>query len=83
MTGKVVRLIASILGLSAYLVALNLPIEGRFAIGPILEPVDGLYKTARDADNLGPSLLELPTLDGEVRIIRDERGVPHIFATSD
>ncbi|GMQ80847.1 MAG: penicillin acylase family protein [Rhodothermia bacterium] len=83
MTGKVVRLIASILGLSAFLVVLNVPIEGRFAIGPILEPVDGLYKTARNADNLGSNVLELPTLGADVRIIRDERGVPHIFASSD
>lgn len=83
MTGKIVRLIASFLGLSAFLVALNVPISDRFALGPLLDPADGLYRTARNADDLGSGVLELPTLTDEVHVVRDERGVPHIFASND
>ncbi|NBC18935.1 MAG: hypothetical protein GVY18_16665 [Bacteroidetes bacterium] len=52
-------------------------------LGHLLDPDDGLWRTARQAVPAGTTSLALPALEDSVRIVRDERGVPHIFATSD
>jgi penicillin G amidase len=49
----------------------------------LLDPVDGLYRTARHAGRPPASNFSIPGLDSSVTIIRDSRGVPHIFASSD
>lgn len=48
-------------------------------IGSLLDPYHGLWFTARTATHSDDSV-ELPGLKEPVTIVRDERGVPHIFA---
>ena len=52
-------------------------------LGSLLDPVDGLYRTARAATYPGAQTLALAGLEHPVTVERDERGVPHIFAESD
>ncbi len=51
--------------------------------GELLDPVDGLYASARAAGYTAEELVAIPQLAQPVTVIRDERGVPHIFAASD
>ncbi len=83
MTRNFVKLAVSVLALTGYFILLNMRLLGSLSLGPLLEPVNGLYRTATKADNHGSNRLELTMLDDSVQVIRDERGVPHIFATSD
>jgi penicillin amidase len=62
---------------------LGLSAGGMFRIGPMLDPVDGLYRTARLADADPPSLAAVAGLGGPVEVAWDGRGVPHIFAEND
>ena len=53
-------------------------------LGTLLDPDDGLYRTARQTtETADTTRLTLAGLDGPVRIVRDDRSVPHIFATTD
>ena len=52
-------------------------------LGTLLDPKDGLWRTARHALPPAEATLTLPALDDTVQVMRDERGVPHIFARSD
>ncbi|MEM6782133.1 MAG: penicillin acylase family protein [Bacteroidota bacterium] len=52
-------------------------------LGAWLDPLDGLYRTARVAETPDEATLDLPGLEGEVTVVRDARGVPHIFADND
>ncbi len=63
--------------------ALHLPVAQLAPVGPLLDPVKGLYYNARHAEHPRTQQLRLPELGAEVVIERDERGVPHIFAASD
>lgn len=58
-------------------------IRGVPPLGALLDPVNGLYYTARNANQDSGSAISLSGLTDEVRIIRDDRGVPHIFASDD
>jgi len=52
------------------------------AMGTLLDPVDGLWRTARiSVYRSGVDVV--PGLKGEARIVRDDRGVPHIYAAED
>ena len=72
---------ASVLGMLTW--TLTLPVGGSFRIGEMLEPVDGLYRTARRAAPHESGPLYLDAMDEPVEIVIDDRGVPHIFAESD
>lgn len=52
-------------------------------LGVLLDPWDGLYRTARQAEHPAAQEVALPGLDGPVVVERDRRGVPHLFAESD
>ncbi|MEM1095826.1 MAG: penicillin acylase family protein [Bacteroidota bacterium] len=52
-------------------------------IGTLLDPVDGVFKTARLAHHEATTTLEIDGLAAPVEVIRDERGVPHIYAQND
>jgi len=68
----------------ALLYGLNRRIAGVPAVSTLLDPADGLYQTARQATpTADSSTLMLPGLDQPVRVVRDERHVPHIYAASD
>ncbi|HEX9659540.1 MAG TPA: penicillin acylase family protein, partial [Rhodothermales bacterium] len=52
------------------------------AMGTLLDPLDGLWRTARGSVYRSAARV-VPGLKGEARIVRDDRGVPHIFAAED
>ena len=56
---------------------------GRPSLVTLFDPVDGLYRTARQAKYPARVQVILDVLDDPVQIYRDHRGVPHIFASSD
>lgn len=58
-------------------------VRGVPALGALLDPVEGLYHTARNARQVADQTVSLDGLKGTVNIVRDERGVPHIYAAHD
>lgn len=67
----------------ALILLLGTRLTGMPPLGTLLDPVDGLYRTARNAEHADAGHLRLAALDAPVTVVRDERGVPHIFADSD
>ena len=53
------------------------------SVGDLLDPVEGLYYNARTAMHPSEAAWTIEGLKGAVQIVRDERGVPHIFAEHD
>jgi penicillin amidase len=77
-------LAAGVLLSAALLYGLSTRLAGIPPLGTLLDPADGLYQTARQATATADSTtLRLPALEGPVTVVRDERGVPHIFAERD
>lgn len=72
---------ALLLGL--ILTAFNWPVSGTFRLGPMLDPVEGLWSTARHARPWESGSLFLDGMQDSVYVTMDERGVPHIRAQSD
>jgi len=65
-------------------------VAGNVGIGPmpplevLVDPADGLFRAARQAQPVaGEHTLTIEALDEPVTVIRDERYVPHIYASSD
>lgn len=65
------------------LLVLGTRLTGLPPFGALLDPVDGLYRTARQTDRIPPSQIRLPGLSAPVRVAWDLRGVPHVFAETD
>jgi penicillin amidase len=83
-TRRLLALTGLVLGTGALLYGLHLRVQGLPAVSTLLDPADGLYRTARQATpEADSSRLVLPALEKPVRIVRDERHVPHIYAHSD
>lgn len=76
------RAVSRVLGLFIVLFTLNVGMGWIPPVGSLLEPWNGLYRTARVADRL-PGKVTHRFLDQEAEVVRDQRGVPHIFATSE
>ena len=51
-------------------------------VGPFLDPVHGVWAVARGASLTDREVARVPALGADVRVTYDDRGVPHIFATS-
>ncbi len=51
-------------------------------VGPFLDPVHGVWAVARGSELSVRNAGHVPALGADVRVIYDDRGVPHIFATS-
>ncbi len=51
-------------------------------VGPFLDPVHGVWAVARGANVGDRDTARIPALGAAVRVSYDDRGVPHIFATS-
>ncbi|MFP3948078.1 MAG: penicillin acylase family protein, partial [Longimicrobiales bacterium] len=51
-------------------------------LGPLLDPVTGVWAVAAGAELPESETVELPGLGDGVRVLYDDRGVPHIFASS-
>ena len=69
---------AMLSGLLLY--GLHRPVSGFFKIGPLMDPRDGLYRTARKAHHPAHAVRFVNGLGAPVTVERDARGVPHIFA---
>lgn len=65
-----------------YLYVLSHPIGHVPALGHLLDPRQGVYDNARQAPYDKRSTLNLPILTAPVTVVRDQRGVPHIYASS-
>jgi penicillin G amidase len=51
-------------------------------VGPFLDPVHGVWAVARGASLDTSEAARIPSLGADVRVVYDDRGVPHIFAAS-
>jgi penicillin amidase len=52
------------------------------ALGPFLDPWSGVWSVAASANLSGFRSIAVPGLHARVRVVYDDRGVPHIFAGS-
>ena len=52
------------------------------ALGPLLDPVHGLWAVAFTAELPDSVAAAVPGLAGSVRVVYDDRRVPHVFASS-
>jgi len=80
---KSLRSFAGVLLIVGLTGGLYYPIGGAFSLGVLLDPVNGLYRTAVRAEDYGSATPAISAMEAPVRLIRDERGVPHIFAEND
>ncbi len=81
---RLAKLIAAVVAASAVLYVGIAGVGPIPALGLLFDPADGLYRTARNAEfDGGPQTFTLDALDDSVTVVRDERFVPHIYATSD
>ncbi|HET6567054.1 MAG TPA: penicillin acylase family protein [Rhodothermales bacterium] len=83
MMRHVVRILVAAGCAAAFLYVLSHRVGGVPPVGTLLDPVDGLYRTARLATHPLQQSLTIRGLEHPVDVIRDARGVPHIFARSD
>ena len=65
---------------SAYLFVLSNSLGSVPAIGTLFDPIKGVYALARNAHFSGEKHITIPGDSGPVAVVRDQRGVPHIFA---
>ncbi len=66
------------------LAGLSLVRPGSFPrLGPLLDPVHGLWSVARQADPVRALRAEIPGLTAAVEVRFDDRAVPHIFAANE
>lgn len=51
-------------------------------LGPLFDPVHGIWSVARSAELPDSFAASIPGLGGEVRVAYDDRRVPHVFAST-
>lgn len=78
----VVKEVVSVALAVLFVVLLSIPIGPLPPLGGLLNPNGGVWTTAEGAKHPAMEELRVPGLDGDVTILRDSWGVPHIFATS-
>ena len=78
-----IRFFLHVIWTSALIVGLHYGPGGIAPLGNLLDPARGLYHNARTAEHDASDVGMIPSLIGPVTIERDERGVPHIFASND
>ena len=76
-------LIVSLLLTAVVLTSLSVRLGSVPPIGVLLDPRDGLFHTARTATHAAHTSVGLDALADTVVVIRDARGVPHVFAKHD
>ena len=52
-------------------------------LGPFLDPANGVWSLARSAEFPARAQAILPGLSAPVRVLYDDRGVPHVFAATE
>ena len=78
-----VVLVVLLLVTGGLLYGLSVPVGGGPSVATILDPADGLYRTARTAPRSDDTTqVSIPGLKESVTIVRDDRHIPHIFAPS-
>ena len=50
------------------------------ALGPLLDPANGLWNSVQSAELPSDATVSIPGLSAETRVVYDDRDVPHIFA---
>ena len=81
--GSWMLLVVSVFVVAGLVRVVDTPVGGTFRPASLLDPMNGLFRTARLADRPSTGPLEIPGLSAPVEVVRDDRGVPHIFAASD
>ncbi len=77
---RVLKLLASLAGTLALIVALNSKLGVAPPLGKFLDPFHGFLQNAETADRPEQQNLKLPGLQAEATVVYDDRHVPHIFA---
>jgi penicillin amidase len=52
-------------------------------LGPFLDPANGVWSLSRSAEFPARSEARIPGLSAPVRVLYDDRGVPHVFAATE
>ncbi len=58
-------------------------VRGVPALGPLLDPANGIWHVAANAELPRDSRATIPGLTAPVRVVYDDRAVPHIFAATE
>lgn len=80
---SVIQFTISLLVTLILITALNTRIGSIPPLGKFLNPIDGAWRNAIISDIPGDKDIQLTGLQDEVRIIYNDRAVPHIFAQND
>lgn len=79
---RAIRVAVATLTLAAALVAGSRPTGPLPPLGPLLDPTRGAWAAVSDGDLPRDASAVVPGLSAEVRVVYDDRAVPHIFARS-
>jgi len=80
---QLARCLVTATGLALLVIGLGRPIGPLPPIGPFLDPGHGVWTVARTAVLPHHTTATIPGLEGDVEVVIDRRGVPHVFATSE
>ncbi|HEV7993225.1 MAG TPA: penicillin acylase family protein [Gemmatimonadaceae bacterium] len=80
---RALRLVLALVVLAGGLFIGARPVGPAPALGAFLEPAHGVWSLARSAVLRGDASATLPGLGARVRVVYDDRAVPHIFARSE
>ena len=80
---RVITGITAGVALTAALIVGFVPIRGLPAIGPLLDPANGIWAVARHAELPASQEVAISGVTGEIDVRFDDRGVPHIFASTE
>jgi len=83
MRPQLIKTFTSLFFTVVLVVVLAIPLGPLPALGPLLSPVGGLWSAARDGSFRAEEHVGFVGVAGTVEIVRDQYGVPHIFAQSD
>lgn len=80
---ELIHFLIALIVSSVLIYSLNTRISSVPPLGKFLDPVSGIWQTALIQDIPADETLEIPGLSGEVTVVYNDRGVPHIFAQND
>jgi penicillin amidase len=79
---RIIRFLFSLFITVGLVWALDMKIGPIPPLGKFLDPFDGFWANARNADDL-PGRLNIPSLQSEVQVAYDDLLIPHIFAENE
>ena len=80
---RLLRLASALVVLAAALFVGARRIGPAPALGPFLDPAHGIWSLARSAELPSSAKASVINLKGEVKVVYDDRNVPHIFASTE